>query len=116
MTPFFHAAITGLVGYFLIRRKLAGKSAIGIVGPLAAAMLLHGLYDFGLASGRGLFQAVSVAITLVRPSPCLLVLHAPTDLDEDAGLSAHGHNAFCRACGFPNPRHYLYCTQCGDYS
>jgi predicted amidophosphoribosyltransferase len=39
-----------------------------------------------------------------------------TDLDQESGLSAVGHNTFCRSCGQPNPKHNLYCTRCGQYA
>jgi len=113
MTPFFHAATTGLVGYYLIKRKLAGRSLFGILLPLAGLIVLHGLYDFGLSSGSPLYSTGSLMITLGTAGALFLVFLRAQEHDQDLGLSVVGHNAFCRSCGCPNPRHHLYCTGCG---
>jgi RsiW-degrading membrane proteinase PrsW (M82 family) len=113
LTPIFHAAITGMVGYFLIKRKLLGKKAWGVFLPLTAAILLHGLYDFGLAVGTGFYALMALLITLGTSAGLFVLFLKATEQDQDAGLSSSGHNDFCRACGKPNPNHYLYCTYCG---
>jgi len=113
MTPFFHAAVTGLVGYFLAKRKLAGKPFIGILLPLAGAMVLHGLYDFGLSSGSVLLTAGSLTITLATAGGLFIAFQRAQQQDQDMGLSVVGHNSFCRSCGYPNPHHNLYCAHCG---
>jgi RsiW-degrading membrane proteinase PrsW (M82 family) len=113
MTPFFHAATTGLVGYFLVKRKLAGKSPLGVCLPLAAVMVLHGLYDFGLSSGSLLYASGSLVITLGLAVGLFMAYARAGERDRAMGLSAVGHNAFCRSCGYPNPEHHLYCAHCG---
>ncbi|HUY84994.1 MAG TPA: PrsW family glutamic-type intramembrane protease [Candidatus Dormibacteraeota bacterium] len=113
MTPFFHAATTGLAGYFLIKRKLAGRSPFGILLPLAGLMVLHGLYDFGLSSGSLLYASISLLITLGVSGGLFVAFLHGQERDQDLGISAVGHNSFCRSCGYPNPRHHLYCTHCG---
>ena len=113
LTPFFHAAITGLVGYFLIRAKLSHRSPARVIWVLVLAMIIHGVYDFGLASGLPLFAIVSVTITLGMTATLFLLYTQATERDQQLGLSAVGHNRFCRNCGQPNPQHHLYCTHCG---
>jgi RsiW-degrading membrane proteinase PrsW (M82 family) len=113
LTPFFHAAITGLIGYFLARNKLAGKRVAWIGLPLLTAMLLHGLYDYGLASGSAILAAVSITITLSASAGLFYAYVRATELDQDEGRSIVGRNAFCRSCGAPNPAHHLYCVSCG---
>ncbi len=113
LTPFFHAATTGVVGYFLVKRKLDGKSPWGAALPLFAVMILHGLYDYGLLAGGLIHTAVALVITLGMSIALFLVFLRANELDQDAGLSAVGHNAFCRSCGCPNPHHHLYCVHCG---
>lgn len=113
MTPFFHAATTGLVGYFLIKRKLAGRPAWGIWLPLAGAMMLHGLYDFGLSSGSVIYTITSLLITLAAAGGLFVAYLRAQEHDQDLGLSVVGHNSFCRSCGYPNPHHHLYCAHCG---
>lgn len=113
LTPFFHAAITGLIGYWLIRLKLARKPAAWAVLPLLAAILLHALYDFGLVDGSPAFVGASVLITLLLTAGLFATYLRATHRDQNMGLSASGHNSFCRACGRPNPKHHLYCVYCG---
>jgi len=113
LTPLFHAAITGIVGFFLIKRKLDGKSWFGVIPILIIAMALHGLYDFGLSTNSAIFAALSVLITLALSAALFTFYVRATELDQDRGLSTVGHNAFCRSCGAANPKHHLYCTTCG---
>jgi RsiW-degrading membrane proteinase PrsW (M82 family) len=113
LTPIFHAAVTGTVGYYLAKAKLSGRSAWNVLPALAGAIVLHAIYDFGLVSGNKLYAVFSLAITL-GISIALFMLYADaTDRDQALGISAAGHNGFCRSCGRPNPRHYLYCVYCG---
>lgn len=113
MTPFFHAATTGLAGYFLVRRKLAGRPPYGVWLPLAGLVVLHGLYDFGLSSGSMLLAAASLLITLGVSGGLFVAYLRGQEKDQDLGLSVVGHNSYCRSCGFPNPEHHLYCVRCG---
>ncbi|HEY1645533.1 MAG TPA: PrsW family intramembrane metalloprotease [Candidatus Saccharimonadales bacterium] len=114
LTPFFHAAITGMVGYFLIKAKLSKKNPLSIWPVLVFAVLVHSLYDFGLSSGTNLFTFISITITLALSTNCLNLFLKAKDLDEDAGLVAVGHNSYCRSCGHNNKAHHLYCTSCGN--
>ena len=113
LTPLFHAATTGTVGYFLAKRKLAGKPLLGICFPLAAVVVLHGLYDFGLSSGSMLYAGSALLITLTTSAGLFLLFMRAGEYDQRLGLSVVGHNAFCRSCGRANPAHHLYCTRCG---
>lgn len=113
LTPLFHAAITGLVGYFLVKRKLTGQSPLWVILPLAGAMALHGFYDFGLMSGSMLYIAGALLITLGTGIGLFVAFLRAGEHDQDKGLSVVGHNAFCRSCGYPNPEHHLYCVRCG---
>ncbi len=113
LTPIFHAAITGMVGYFLAKQKLDHRSPLIVVIALGVAIILHGFYDFGLLSGVLIYQLVSVIITISLAGSLFVLLIRATDHDQDMGLSVVGRNNYCRTCGWPNPRHYLYCTRCG---
>ena len=113
LTPLFHAATTGVIGYYLAKRKLAGKPLLGICLPLGAIMALHGLYDFGLTSGSTVYAIGALLITLGVSAGLFLLFLRATELDQDKGLSAVGRNAFCRSCGWANPSHHLYCVHCG---
>jgi RsiW-degrading membrane proteinase PrsW (M82 family) len=113
LTPLFHAATTGLVGYYLIKNKLSHKRVTVITLPLGAAILLHSLYDFGLLSQKPVLQVLSLLITFGLSAGLFVCFLKATQQDQDAGLSAVGHNSFCRSCGWANPQHHLYCTHCG---
>lgn len=113
LTPFFHAAITAMVGFYLIRSKLNKKNPITVLPIFILAVMIHGLYDFGLTIGNNLFIFISITVTLALSINFLRLFFKAQDLDEDAGLSAVGHNSYCRSCGFINQVHHLYCTHCG---
>jgi RsiW-degrading membrane proteinase PrsW (M82 family) len=114
MTPFFHAATTSLIGYALARRKLDKWGPIKLVSVVVLAVILHGLYDFGLLSGHGLLAYISLLITSSLAIGVFVLYMHTQGLDQLSGLSAVGNNSFCRTCGHPNPKHNLYCPQCGN--
>jgi hypothetical protein len=71
------------------------------------------LYDFGLAAGSGLYIIMSLSITFGVSAGLFVLFLKANQHDQDKGISAVGHNAFCRSCGTPNPKHNLYCAHCG---
>jgi RsiW-degrading membrane proteinase PrsW (M82 family) len=113
LTPVFHASITGMVGYFLAKKKLGKRSILIVIVPFIAAILLHAIYDFGLLSGVSIYNVLSITITLCLTGNLFFLFFRATDHDQDLGLSVVGHNSFCRSCGWPNPHHHLYCVHCG---
>jgi RsiW-degrading membrane proteinase PrsW (M82 family) len=113
LTPFFHAAITCLVGYALIRTKLDKRSHLMVLLALITAMLIHGIYDFGIFTGKAPFVIISIAITLALTMIMFWLYFKSAVQDQDVGLSAVGHTNYCRYCGHVNKDHYLYCTHCG---
>jgi RsiW-degrading membrane proteinase PrsW (M82 family) len=113
LTPIFHAATMAMVGYFLAKGKIAGKPVFYAGGALVAAMLLHGFYDFGLSSKNLLLMVVSFFITFSLSTALFFIYSMASERDQKIGLSAVGHNAFCRSCGYPNPNRNLYCARCG---
>ncbi len=116
LTPFFHAATTAFVGYYLVRCKLRKKPLITAGIALIAMMVVHGLYDFGLISGNGAYIVGSLAITISLSVFVFVVAGHAKGRDQKMGLSVVGHNAYCRSCGYPNPKRNLYCTQCGRHA
>jgi RsiW-degrading membrane proteinase PrsW (M82 family) len=113
LVPFFHAATTGMVGYYLAKAKVEHRPWQMCLLPLLALALLHGVYDFGLTSNIGVFQVLSLVLTLLFSVGLFLYYMRANELDKAVGLSAVGSNKFCRACGKPNPNHTLYCEICG---
>ena len=113
LTPVFHASITAMVGYFLAKQKLNKRSPLIVIVPFIAAIVLHGIYDFGLLSDVAAYTIASVTITLCLTGNLFFLFFRAIDHDQNLGLSVVGHNSFCRSCGWPNPEHHLYCVHCG---
>jgi RsiW-degrading membrane proteinase PrsW (M82 family) len=113
MVPFFHAATTGIVGYYLSKAKLDNKSWATALPALGALAVIHGVYNFGLTSGIGIFILLSAVLTLLLSVGLFLFYMRANELDKAQGLSTVGINNFCRACGTPNLNHTLFCESCG---
>lgn len=113
MTPLFHAATTGLIGYAIARHKVDATPWHRVAYMVVAVILLHALYDFGLFSMIPVLTVMSVMITLGLGVGLFLLLQHARSLDQLKGLSVVGHNNFCRSCGTANPKHNLYCSHCG---
>ncbi len=116
LTPFFHAALTALIGYFLVRVKLDRASKWTVVVAYLGVASLHGLYDFGLFTGIIWLVMVSLLISVGLTVALFVAYARSTRSDQLLGLSAVGNNSFCRNCGTPNPKHYLYCQHCGKHA
>jgi len=116
MTPLFHAATTALIGYMLIKVKLDKASFGSLAGMVLLSIGLHALYDFGLLSHRPLLVLVSLMVTLGLTASLFILYFRARSVDETQGLSIVGNNSFCRTCGHPNPKHKLYCSQCGNHA
>lgn len=114
LTPFFHAAGTAIIGFFLIRFKLKKQSPIPVIGIYALVAFLHGLYNFGLVSQIPLLIMISLMISVLLTMSIFLLLMKAGEIDKSLGLSAVGSNKFCRSCGQPNPQQNLYCALCGN--
>jgi len=113
MTPYFHAATTAFIGYFLIRQKLQRGSILPVIFAFALMVTAHGVYDFGLFTGVPQFALLSVGITFALSGGLFWLAHHAMVLDQRMGLAAVGKNLFCRTCGAHNPKKYLYCIYCG---
>ncbi len=113
LTPLFHGALTGMIGYFLIKTKIDKKSSLHILWVLLIAIILHAVYDFGLLSANNLYILFSVFITLSLSIMLFIIFIKSMDLDKEEGLSVVGINNYCRSCGAPNPENHIYCIKCG---
>ncbi|HPR09623.1 PrsW family intramembrane metalloprotease [Candidatus Saccharibacteria bacterium] len=116
MTPFFHSATTALVGYALVRAKLHKTSLWYVVVAMLAAIAIHGMYDFGLMSGIPMLVLGSLGLTGAMSVYIFVIGVHAKKVDQKHGLSVVGINAFCRSCGYPNPKRYLYCSHCGKHA
>jgi RsiW-degrading membrane proteinase PrsW (M82 family) len=114
LTPFFHAATTAIVGYFLARKKVRGGNMIPVVTAFVAMVGVHGYYDFGLMTGVPLFVLSSYIASFCLTGTFFWIIAHAQHVDQQLGISAVGSNAFCRACGAPNPKRNLYCQRCGS--
>lgn len=116
LTPLFHAATTGMVGFFLAKSKVEHKSLALPALALVGAMVAHGLYDFGLMSGRTVLVVMSLMITAGMTTLLFVLFMLSNEKDKDKGLSALSSNNFCKMCGFPNAAHTAYCMHCGQHA
>lgn len=116
LTPLFHAATTGMVGFFLAKSKVNHKSLVVPGMALVGAMLIHGLYDFGLMSRNLLLTVMSLMITAGITTLLFVFFMLSREEDKDEGLDAVSANNFCRICGSPNPSHTVYCINCGQHA
>lgn len=63
LTPFFHAATTTIVGYYLARAKLKKGTIAGVVTALLAMIAIHAVYDYGLLGTISHAAFLSVFLT-----------------------------------------------------
>lgn len=116
MTPFIHAGFTALAGIGLARMKLLTKNPISVVGWLGLAVLTHAVYDFLIFTGNGFNAILALLLGISVNLVVFKVFRVAQAWDEKRGMSAVGHNNFCRNCGQPNPQKHLFCTRCGKHT
>ena len=114
MTPFFHAATTAYIGYYLAKAKVTGQGMQRTWVALGAMIVVHGLYDFFLLSGREILVLLGMATSVGLTAILFVMASKAKQDDQRIGLSVVGTNAFCRSCGNPNPKGLLYCQRCGN--
>lgn len=92
LTPFFHAAMTALVGYYLISAKRQHKSILAPIIALLSAAILHGIYDFGLlAATRVPIMAVAaLAITFGMTAYMFVLYQKASGEDRLSGFGDAG--------------------------
>lgn len=115
MTPLFHTATTGIIGYALARSKLKLNTVWLVVVVFLAMILLHGAYDLFLSSENFLLVLISLAITFSLDVYFFIAYADGIKEDVRLGLSIPRQDRFCSSCGKANVRHYRYCTSCGTH-
>jgi RsiW-degrading membrane proteinase PrsW (M82 family) len=114
MTPYFHASLTGIAGFYIASRKIRHIPMTQVVGAIGVLILLHALYDFCLESGNPLLVLVALQVTGVLVVGLFWFLHLARSLDEKLGLAATHIDKFCPHCGRPNTNRSRYCEHCGQ--
>lgn len=126
LTPFFHAATTSILGYYLVTRKLRHEKQGLLVLACLLVPLMHGLYNFGLGASLVQLQVLSMMLTLLLTMGLFLyfmqanmldrmalakqpVGYTPAPQAATAGVEAN----FCTQCGKANNSHQAYCESCG---
>lgn len=126
LTPFFHAATTSILGYYLINQKQRPQKRYLFVLAAIVVPVMHGLYDFGLGSGVAQLQVLSLMVTLLLTMGLFLYFMEANVLDTAVlarlpmGLIQVAASApqtvttnFCTNCGKPNTKRQLFCESCG---
>jgi RsiW-degrading membrane proteinase PrsW (M82 family) len=116
MTPFFHAATAGVLGYYLASYKINKLNLGKLVCVCFAMPLLHGLYDFGLSTGAPMFALMSMIITLCVSISLFLYFGQANDLDRAAlaTVPIAAASRFCSRCGRQNINNKKFCESCGN--
>lgn len=115
VTPFFHAAATSILGYYLVSAKVNGGMWGKCIMAATVIPFLHGMYDFGLFSQSYHLYVVSFMITLLLSLGLFLYFMQANDLDQQSMPATAPEPNYCTGCGRPNPRHLQYCEQCGRH-
>lgn len=116
LTPFMHASMTAIAGYCLIRVKIDQKSKMLAVAGVLLSIGIHTIYNYGLVSRAIIPVLISLSISVSLTVLIFRLTKKARQQDQAAGLSVIGINNYCRLCGTPNPKHYLYCSQCGGHA
>lgn len=110
---FFHAATTGITGYFLAKSKVDRNPLLTPILVFIGMVIAHALFDFSLAANEPILLLYSISATTLLNVGLFLFYMRANELDRSMGLSSSGKNKFCRHCGKPNPNTNLYCNYCG---
>ncbi len=113
LMPFLHAAFTALAGIGLVRYKFVTKRVTTIFWWLGLAIAAHALYDFLLFYGAPITVISGIAFGLALNWSLFYMYRRMQRVDKTLGNAAVGENRFCRKCGYPNTKRYLYCLRCG---
>jgi len=115
ITPFLHAATTGIIGYYLASRKIDRKYTAKFIVAAALIPFMHGVYDFGVYSGQDFLLLLSLLITLLLTLGLFLYFMQANDLDKAAIARAAAQTSrFCPRCGRPNMGQKKFCEFCGQ--
>jgi len=116
LMPFFHAAATSILGYYLVSMKIDKKNKIKFILACLIIPLLHGLYDFGLLSGVTQLAIFSLMITLFLSLGLFLYFSEANDLDKaELAKESASTQSFCPSCGKSNQSHKMFCSYCGRH-
>ncbi len=127
---YFHAALTGILGFYFADNNIKGKPMKSMIGPFLIIAGLHGLYDFCLLSesvlilvGVGIAIALNIelflyykkAIKLDTERLAHVPIHTPVVVAGAAPISQlqPATNNFCIHCGKQNINKTSFCIYCG---
>jgi RsiW-degrading membrane proteinase PrsW (M82 family) len=115
-TPLFHAATTAIVGYYLAKAKIEGRSLKKTGLALGLMILAHGAYNFGVLSRSIAGAALSLVITVTLTGLLFAYYFRASKDDKNMDQAIGSAQKFCRNCGQPNAKHERYCTHCGRHA
>ena len=114
--PYLHVGFTILFGLALAYYKVLKKPFWWVIAGFLSAVGAHAVYDFFAFTGSAFATIGVFSITITLNVLVFLLFKKSQKGDEARGQSAIGINKYCRHCGRPNPKMYLYCAYCGKLS
>lgn len=114
--PYLHVGFTILFGMALAYYKVLKKPFWWVVAGFLSAVGAHAIYDYFAFTGSAFSTIGVLAITITLNILVFVLFKKSQKGDEARGQSAVGINKYCRHCGRPNPKMYLYCAYCGKLS
>ncbi|HUB93367.1 MAG TPA: PrsW family glutamic-type intramembrane protease [Verrucomicrobiae bacterium] len=116
LTPFFHAAATSTLGFYLASYKVDRQTRPKLILACILIPLIHGMYDFGLLSANLVLLTVSLMLTVLLTMALFLYFTHANDLDRAtlAAVPVPVVQNFCPRCGRQNVRHTRFCEYCGQ--
>lgn len=116
LTPFFHAASTSILGYYLVSAKIDHRQMKKFAAACFVVPLMHGLYDFFLFSGVPTLSVFAYMTTALLSLGLFLYFAHANDLDKLAiARVAAQSDHYCTECGKANVRHASFCESCGRH-
>jgi RsiW-degrading membrane proteinase PrsW (M82 family) len=114
LTPYFHAALTGIAGYYIASRKIRHIPLWRVFLAIGTLMVIHGFYDFSVSSGSLPLVLMALAITGSLVFALFWYMRRARLLDQKLAIAPTHIDRFCPHCGRPNVNKTRFCEYCGQ--
>jgi RsiW-degrading membrane proteinase PrsW (M82 family) len=114
LTPYFHAALTGIAGFYIASRKIRNIPMWRVVLAISTLILLHGFYDFAVGSGSVWLVLMALVVTVALVIGLFWYMRRARKLDQRLAIAPIHIDRFCPHCGRPNVHKTRFCEYCGQ--